>query len=239
MLIGKHQSLIEEFNRGGFMVSGISNIGQTSTTSTLEDRNSIGSKDQFLKLLLAQIEQQDPLKTTDASQLADQITQFGQLEQLMNINSTVEQLVSLQTSTDRTQAVSLIGTSVDVYGDEVEVQGESNGQIAFELGKAAHEVKVDLYNDSNELVRSISYQDQSAGLHAFDFDGETSGGADLPDGIYRMSVSAVDADGAPIDSKAVMHGQVTGVEFLSGGTVVKLGGKSFTMDQILTVSGLS
>src|SRR4051794_36053729 len=79
------------------------------------------TKDQFLKLLIAQMKNQDPLSPPDADKFSEQMTQFGQLEQLFNLNDSMSSIAQHQSSMDRSQAVSLIGREVEAQGDQIEL----------------------------------------------------------------------------------------------------------------------
>ncbi len=196
--------------------------------------NSQTTKDQFLKMLVAQLQNQDPLTPPDATQFANQMTSFGQLEQLFNINNTLGNLANAGSANSRFDAVSMIGKKVEAIGDQVEV-GSGPSEIAFQLPNPANDVMVRLKDSTGAIVRTIHYNQQQAGIHHFDFDGKNGQGQDLAAGTYQMEVSAVNPQGEAVAVDPMMVGTVTGVDFASGGMQLFVGTRVLAMEQILSV----
>lgn len=209
--------------------------GSDSSSSAKAASNSQTTKDQFLKMLVAQLQHQDPLTPPDATQFANQMTSFGQLEQLFNINSTLGNLVNSGSATGRYDAVSMIGKKVEAVGNELEVGAASASDIGFQLGKAAEEVTVTVKDAAGQTLRTIRYSDQSAGTHHYAFDGKGTDGQALSPGTYKLEVAAVDSQGVPLDVDPLTVGTVTGVDFSSGTTQLLVGSRVLSMEQITSV----
>lgn len=226
------------------MFQALTQIGSTLTpasqsagTSNSTTDKLTTTKDQFLKLLLAQLKQQDPLEAPDASKLSEQITAFGQLEQMFNMNSSLENISKASNNADQSQAVSLIGKKITSYGDSLSVSGADKGLVGFSLGGNAKEVTVSIKDSAGKVVRTIRYENVTSGIYTDQFDGKNDAGADLPEGKYTMETSAVDPDKAPMAVKPVFQGVVTGVQFSPQGAIIQAGNGTFNMGQILSVNG--
>lgn len=219
------------------MLSSVTNsalvLGDSGTSSPKQDKETT-TKDQFLKMLIAQMKNQDPLQPPDATQFANQMTSFGQLEQLFNINSTLGNLASAGNNAGQFDAVSMIGKKVEAVGNQLEV-GNGPSEIAFSVDKAAKDVSVRIRDNAGQTVRTFTFQDQSAGAHHYDFDGKDINGVPLPAGTYRVEVAAEDAQGQPVVADPLMLGTVTGVDFQSGVVQLFVGSRVLTMQQILSV----
>ena len=94
----------------------------TTTATTASTRNVIG-KDEFLKMLIAQLKHQDPMNPMDGTAFTAQLAQFSSLEQLQNINTQLTSFTRQQQSLGNTQAVNLIGREVLAKGDTIQAEG--------------------------------------------------------------------------------------------------------------------
>jgi len=103
----------------------------SSTFQTSED-NTLG-KDDFLNLLITQLQNQDPLSPMDSTEFSAQLAQFSSLEQLSNVNENLETLLLYQGSLNNSQAVSFIGKTITASGDSVLITDGIPDNIHFEL----------------------------------------------------------------------------------------------------------
>lgn len=215
-------------------------ISQTqgiSTAGRATDKSYGASKDQFLKLLMAQLKNQDPLSAPDADKMAEQITQFGQLEQLINLNTSMTGLASTQAVNSKGQAVGMIGKTVEVQGNGLEVSAASKGNVGFYLPQPCETVEVQVLDTLGRVVRTIDYSEQKAGSSFYAFDGKADDGSMLSNGVYKLKVSGKSVNGLPVQASPIIRGQVSGVEFSGNNPIVRVGGQSFTMDEVISVTG--
>lgn len=217
--------------------AGVGPLPGASGGSSGSSKNIASSKDQFLQLLLAQMKHQDPLAPPDASKFGEQMTAFGQLEQLFNINASMSNLSQMQGQSTRSQAISMIGKGVSAEANGIAISGTDRGKIGFNLDKNASQVDVSLYNQDGQRVRSFSMSNQPEGVSVHDFDGLDDAGAPLPDGGYSLKIEAASPDGSLVTVKPVFSGKVTGVEFVGGQSVIECGSIRFGMDQVMSVRG--
>lgn len=219
----------------------VTSLNQTSATSpNAASKATLGSfgatKDQFLKLLLAQLKHQDPLQPPDASKFTEQMTSFGQLEQLMNLNQSMGTMTNAQNASNWNQSISLIGKKVTVAGNEIEVAPGTTPRLGFHNTVAAHDVTLVIKDAGGKTVRTVSYADQTEGTHFYDFDGKDGGGNLLPSGTYSMEAIGTTLEDEPVDVRTLMSGTVTSVDFSPAGPTVRVGSRPIALSDVLSVT---
>jgi flagellar basal-body rod modification protein FlgD len=185
-------------------------------TSATSDDQSLG-KDDFMKLLVAQISHQDPLKPMDDTAFVSQLAQFSSLEQTMGINTRLDALSSQEQGIANTQLASLVGKSVTVKGTITSLDSSGIGSpIAFSLGANAQTVDVNISDSSGKAVRTVHLGTETAGLVKMVWDGRDDLGIAQPPGAYAVSVVAKDSAGAPVDTSQETSGMVQSIGFEKG-----------------------
>ncbi len=164
-----------------------------------------GSQDRFLKLLVTQLQNQDPLSPMDNAQLTSQIAQINTVTGLPTLNSSVEKLSGQFLQSQTVQGASLIGKNVIVPGNRVDIAAGS-GQGGFELASAADAVKVEVLSPAGQVVGALDLGAQSSGVHSFDWPAGSY--ADSANLTFRVSASS----GATVlGSTALMRDKVSAV----------------------------
>lgn len=213
-------------------------ITQIRTDSTLayKAQGSNGStlgKDEFLRLLVTQLQNQDPVNPMDSSEFASQLAQFNSVEQLINVNSSLENMATSQevigAGLSNTLAASLPGKKVKAYADTIRFDGDNPVEFGFNLAGAADSVKITIRNENGDVIRTASLDPKGPGEHTWEWDGTTTTGKDMPAGDYTISVEAMDGD-IPIQNNTFIFGTVdrvkytpTGVQLLVNGAYIGLG----------------
>jgi flagellar basal-body rod modification protein FlgD len=191
-------------------------------------------KDDFLNLLVTQLQNQDPLEPLDSTEFTAQLAQFSSLEQLTNINENLETLETSQSSINNSQAVGFIGKTVTVAGNSISMEGDSE-EIRFELAENAERVLVGIYDSSGNLVREMSASSLAAGQHVLEWDGRDSQSNQVANGTYTFEVLAVDADNLTVEANTYTEGIVTGITYTSQGTYLVAGDRSFPLANVVEV----
>ncbi|MDX8401740.1 MAG: flagellar hook assembly protein FlgD, partial [Mariprofundaceae bacterium] len=157
----------------------------------------LGRKDIFLKLLVAQMQFQDPLKPQDATQMSSQLAQFNMVEQQTNTNRLLEQMLagaSRSASPAPAGAAGWLGRTASYRSDTIQWQG-TPVPTHIELPSDAAQVRVQVLDAQGAPVRTIALGPQSAGHLPFTWDGMTDSGATATNGNYRIRVDALDTQG--------------------------------------------
>ncbi|MBN8554437.1 MAG: flagellar hook assembly protein FlgD [Deltaproteobacteria bacterium] len=167
-------------------------------------------KDEFLKLLLTQLKAQDPLNPTDSSEFVAQLSQFSSLEQLTNLGTKMDNLVTISGASNAANSVSLLGK--DIRADGNKLKGPTS--VFYELDKNAKSVKLEIRKLDGTVVRTIENLDTKSGLQEVKI-------TDLPAGDYTFRVEAKDLEGAEMKPALSVADRVKGVSF-SGNVPVLL-----------------
>lgn len=189
---------------------------QEGQTSSITDSNSTLGKDDFLTLLVAQLQNQDPLNPMDGTDFTAQLAQFSSLEQLQNINTNLESMHTTETIQTYSNAVSFIGKIVTALGNQIYVNDGVSEEIQFELSENAAGVYVSIYDEDGNYIQSLEYGAMSAGTQSLSWDGYDYLGNQSPDGTYQYNITAVDSDGSEVDVSTLTADTVTGVNYKDG-----------------------
>jgi flagellar basal-body rod modification protein FlgD len=180
------------------------------------------TQDAFLKLLVAQLKNQDPLNPMDNSQITSQKAQISTVSGIDKLNTTLQAMATSFSAGQSLQATAMIGHSVLVPGSRLQLQnGAASGGI--ELPLPADKVTVSVLDGAGQVVRKVDLGSQAAGVLAFQWDGVTDSGASAAPGSYSFTVEAVQG-GSKIDAVALSAGVVGGVNQGKDGVTLKVNG---------------
>lgn len=190
-------------------------------------------QDTFLKLLTTQLQHQDPLNPMDNTEFVAQLSQFSSLEQLTNVNTSLDSMAMGMGSLGSATMVNLIGKEVRAAGNGFEYSG-SDKTLHFDLGSAAQNVTVTIYNDAGSVVRQVSVGGKTAGENSFTWDGKNTNGVAVPNGNYTFKVSGLN-DSNPVPVTTYTQGLVSQLDFINGAAAPKIDGQTVTVDKIVRV----
>lgn len=221
----------------------VSAIGAASAVSTKsgESKSAALSKEigktEFLTLLVAQLQNQDPLNPQDPTEFTAQLAQYSSLEQQFATNEHLAKMSESSADVQRLTALSLIGKEVVAESTDLTLApspdaelndrlgfpaGVLDGQLGYRLESAATEVELNIFNDQNVLVATIKEPPAAAGDHFVAWDGKGSSGNLLPAGNYTLEVTAKNAaaaseDESKVTASSLIRGTVSGVEIGAAG----------------------
>jgi len=196
-------------------------------------------KDDFLSLLVTQLQYQDPLEPVKDQEFIAQLAQFSQLEQLENMNS------SLQTTTEvdyltgqtiaNTMATTLIGKSVVAVGSDFILKPDSEVDLSFALDTDASDIKVSIYNEDGTRIRTIDLTDLPEGNNTITWDGKNEDGSTSAPGYYSYEVSATLPDGQSVNVERRVIGKVDSVKYGEGVAYLVVDGYRVQLSDIIEV----
>lgn len=192
----------------------VSGVNNTTNTSTTTSKSSALGQEQFLTLLVAQLQNQDPLNPADATEFTAQLAQYSQLEQLFNLNDAMDQLTAAQTKSERLNALSLIGQDV-VVEESAFTLGSEPVEIGYKIDGTVTSTSLVIRNSTGRTVATLPTSDLSAGNHYLTWDGKDNSGNTLPAGQYSISINAGGTQGTSATVTPLVRAQVTGID-LSG-----------------------
>ena len=163
--------------------------------SAAPPRNELG-KNEFLKLMITQMNNQDPLNPQENAEFIAQLAQFSSVEGVENLNTTVGALSNSMQSGQALQASALVGRKVHVQGDQTALIDGDVVSGAVKLSASTGDLSVSIADETGQLVRQVALGPQQAGDVRFVWDGRDQAGNRLPDGNYQFSARAGHSQGS-------------------------------------------
>ncbi len=214
-------------------------ITPTQPASSLTTTNPAGSskmgKDEFVKLLMAQLSHQDPTAPMDSTAFVAQLAQFANVELQQSTNSQLESLVVAQAASNQMSAAGLVGRDVIYSGNTLQLNDGAGATMHGRLEGPAANVTAVIKDASGKTVRTIKLGAEPEGALAVPWDGLDDNGARLSAGSYTVQLTAADTAGksVPIDSQ--MRGRVTGVSFQHGYPELVVGGAFIKLSDVVQI----
>ncbi|MBN2297488.1 MAG: hypothetical protein JXM72_02785 [Deltaproteobacteria bacterium] len=213
----------------------LANQGSVDATTSAASSSAMG-KDTFLKLLVTQLQYQDPLNPVENTEFTAQLAQFTQLETLTDMGESLDQMSYLQGSINNIQTLSFLGKQVSAQGNTLNYTGSDVG-IDFTLDESAADVVVNIYTEEGTRVRSMELGQAAAGNVTLSWDGTDGNGEAVASGRYTFTIEAIDYNGQPVNTKSYTMGEVTGVRYEDGITYLIIGDKEVTISDVDKISG--
>ncbi len=192
---------------------------QNLTGSPSDSKKVAEAQDRFLTLLVTQMKNQDPLNPLDNAQVTSQLAQLSTVEGIDKLNNSVASLQGSYQNSQVLQSANLIGRGVLAPGKEVSLHN-GEGKFGVELTEPADDVSVTIKDGSGKAVRTVNLGPRDIGTSPLAWDGISDGGVRLPDGNYRLEVSATRGGKAVAGTSSLQYGEVGSVS--SSNNAVKL-----------------
>lgn len=216
-------------------VTFVSSAQDTATTAAGKTLN----KDDFLRLLIAKLSNQDPLNPIDDESFVAELAQFSSLEQLSNMNDSLSTDIQwnalLSQTISNTMATSLIGRTVRSDSSAVYLESGDSTDIAVNLDQAAEKVVLTITDENGQVVRTITATDLSAGENVVKWDGTNESGANVVSGTYSISAEAIDAQGNKFTPGLFSEGVVDGVIYENGIAYLSVNGMNVPLAAVQVV----
>jgi flagellar basal-body rod modification protein FlgD len=193
-------------------------LGATATPSTLAQKNAAGSEDRFLKLLVAQMQNQDPLNPLDNAQVTSQMAQINTVSGVEKLNKTMTGLTSQFLQMQTLQGAALVGRDVTVAGNSVSIAGDV-GQGAFDLASDASATKVEVLRPDGTVLDTLQLGPQKGGRVNFEWAAKGAAQGTGAQSDIRFRVIATN-NTAPVAATAYMRDKVVAVNM--GGDTLNL-----------------
>jgi flagellar basal-body rod modification protein FlgD len=216
--------------------SALDNISSQYVSSTSEESNETLGREEFLTLLVAQLENQDPLNPQEGTDFTAQLAEYSQLEQLMNLNETIETLSTSMEDDSSGDATQYIGKEVTGYIDSMDVSDGSVTAGFYNLNAAA-DIIVDIYDANGNKVDRMYEGQKSSGGQLIAWDGNDANGDAVADGQYTYVVMADYGEGYEQVTTSVT-GTVDGVTYNNGTPYLVVQGVLVSIDDLTSVTDI-
>jgi len=191
-------------------------------------------QDDFLKLLVTQLKNQDPLKPTDNTEFVSQLAQFSQLEQTAKQADLLQKSLDAQTASLQFTLLPMVGRRITIDRPLTQL-GQGPAAITYNLEKDAAKVQVTIVDAQRRVVRTLDSSGNQAGLNQVQWDGKDDKGVALPPGVYQYAISAVDRQGAAVAAQGRAQLTVTGVRMEDDKPKLAVGALSVDPSDIVEV----
>lgn len=212
----------------------------STTTPTAADymKQTTGlNKDDFMKLFVTQMKNQDPLAPQDSSAMVAQLAQITQVEQSYNTNTNLKSLLDAVNSSSNMSAVSFIGKTISAPGSLVNLAAGSPAQLNFNLAGAAQQVQVAVQDANGKAVRTMTMGMTPAGDGSLAWDGKDNNNTLLQPGLYSFTVTGINPDGSSFSGTPLFKAVVDGVKLVQGAPVLTAGGIDVPLANVTAIKG--
>ncbi len=216
------------------VTSGNSTAPVTATTTTDTTGNDLST--QFLAMLVAQMQNQDPLNPMDNAQLTSQLAQISTVNGISSLNATVTGLGSNLATVQSMQAAALVGREVEVPGNTLALGEEGVVKGGFDVPYAVESATVSITDSDGKVVYTSDMGKTAAGTSHFEWDGLDANGNQMPAGTYTFDVQLT-ASGVAGAATTVSTVVVQSVQPSSSGTlVVDKAGKQYSLSAVRQIT---
>ncbi|MBI5491399.1 MAG: hypothetical protein HY893_00540 [Deltaproteobacteria bacterium] len=212
-------------------VGAVSTPGTSSTASTSAGVNDAMGKDSFLKLLVTQLQNQDPLNPTDNTQFVAQLAQFSSLEGITNLNTSMDSVSKGMASLESYNSAGLVGRVVKAGGNQFGFAG-SPVVFGYDLANTAASTSINVYDGAGRAVKNITMGPAQGGYYEVNWDGTDDSGNVVSPGAYTFTVNAKDANNSVVGALPYVTGLVSSVTLDAGKASLNVGGTVVSMDNV-------
>ncbi len=217
------------------MIAGLTNIPDTSAdqVQAKDSRQDLG-RDSFLTLFIAQLEHQDPLNPLESQEFTAQLAQFSSLEQLYNLNDTLDSIKTSQDESSRFQVLNLIGKDIMAEGAMVALTEDDPAVGGFVLEGLA-DCRALILDADGYPIREMALGVLGVGEHTFEWDGKDDAGTFQEPGAYGFEVIATDTLGERVSVSAMIRGQVTRINLEDASPVLYVGDIPVSLSSVIDI----
>jgi flagellar basal-body rod modification protein FlgD len=166
----------------------------------------------------------------DSSQFTNQLVQYSSVEQQINQNKRLDQLISLQTSTNTYAAANFIGNTVAVDSNILSLQG-GQGTFQYTIDHQGEKALLRIADAKGNVV-AIQEANADVGTYQVNWNGQDASGNQLPDGVYQISVQYEDSAGQDYSAPITVYGTVDSADIKDGTVSVNVGSASYAIDKV-------
>jgi len=200
-------------------IDSLTKTGSGSASSRTLTTDPAQMQDRFLKLLVAQINSQDPLNPMDNAQMTTQMAQINTVSGIQQLNTTMQSMTAQFSTMQVLQGAALVGRDVFIESDKLVVQG-GVARGAIDLKGATDNVKIEILNGSGQLIDTLTAGSLPAGRHEFAWDASTYAGTTNPS--FRVVATRA---GSAIEATSLARSTVESVGSESGVMQIRLAGR--------------
>ena len=196
-------------------------------------------QDVFMKLLVTQMQYQDPLNPQSNEEFVAQLAQFTSLEQLMGVNDTLKSLFTATSAMNSASMTQLLGRTVVAYSDTFEYSGSGDKELHFEAAGDIASATITIKDSEGKVVGRDDIGAFDAGESSWTWDGTNLHGNPAGEGTYTFSIEGKDSSGNEVAVHSLLTGVVDQMSYVTGSPSPSVDGVTFSIGHILRVETTS
>jgi flagellar basal-body rod modification protein FlgD len=206
----------------------------TGATSASTNPNGVLGKNDFMKLLLVELQYQDPTAPMNTEKILAQTSQLATLESTDNTNAALEKLSASLSNSQQFSTIAAIGKTADLGSDAIAIDKGSSSTFEVYFPKDVQEGTVEITDNNGQVVKTIDVGTNPVGVYQFTWDGTDLGGNSVEGGIYHVNANYFDQSG---NAQTIRLGAypIESVRFENGDTLVKIGSSYVPLSKIREV----
>ncbi len=216
-------------------VQSLLNAYSSTAVTGVSGKSALG-KDDFMKLMLAQLKYQDPLSPMEGAEYAAQLAQFSSLEQLSNMNQSLESSISanlaLAQSVSNTMSAGLIGKEAKVNSNTFTINDQDKVTLGYNLQANSYQSIINIYDSSGKIVQTIKRGGSAAGNNEISWDLKKADGSKAAKGNYTFEVLSTNSKNEPINAAQYIVGPISGVRFTGSGTMLLINNVEYSLGDV-------
>jgi flagellar basal-body rod modification protein FlgD len=209
--------------------------GPQYTAATANPKGVLG-KDAFMKLLVAELRQQDPMDPMKAREMVGQLADLSTVEKLGGIDDKLTTLQNITAASSGISNAGLIGRRIEADTKNLTLGSQGGASGIYTLGGNANSVQVKIRDAAGNLVKNLDLGSQKLGPQAVKWDGTTNDGARAPSGLYTFEIAATDANSHPVVAQTRVSGLVSSVTYENGTPEVVVGDSHIPLGDVTTIA---
>lgn len=202
-------------------------------STAVKDKTALG-KDDFMTLLLVELQHQDPTEPMDSEKILTQTSQLAGLEASENTNTALENLAASLANTQQFSTISAIGKTADLGSDKISLDESSVSSFEIYFPEDIEQGSVNITDIDGAIVAKIDVETNPSGVYKFDWDGMDMSGNPAQGGIYRVNADYSDPSGNVLQTRLGAY-PIESVRFEEGETLVKVGSSYVPLANVVEV----
>ena len=205
-----------------------------ATAQGTNNPKSILGKDDFMKLLLVQLQYQDPTEPMDSEKILTQTSQLASLESAENTKKALEKLSVSLGSAQQFSTIAAIGKTADLGSDAIAHDKGSSSAFEVYFPNDVEQGSVVITDADGKTIKTLDVGTNKAGVYKFDWDGSDNNGGAADSGIYHVNAVYNDTNGNKLQTRLGAY-PIESVRFDNGNTLVKVGSNYVPLSSVKEV----
>ncbi len=206
---------------------------EPATSTAIEDKTAL-DKDDFMTLLLVELQHQDPTEPMDSEKILTQTSQLASLEATENTNKALADLALSLGTANQFSTISAIGKTADLGSNAIALDEGATSSFEVYFPSDISNGNVEVLNGDGAVIQTIALGENPSGVYQFDWDGTDSSGNPAESGLYYITASYTDPEGNALNTRLGAY-PIESVRFEDGETLVKVGSNYVPLSSVKEV----